>query len=785
MHATSKLPKPHLRIAMRGVPSILGWLLACALLATLAPAQETTETGRTRIDSNEVSRQAKHLFDKALELLDYKQHERGLAMLNTVVRDNPGTTIAYQAHLEMGKHFLSQRKNKDALDHFLLLTRVLTPAPGEQLSKSNEALYHEALFQAGFTQYQSGQYAACFPLFRRLTEVAGRTKWANMAYFYIGMSHYNLKNWNKAIDSLSLVGTEVDESGNSQTEDLGRIEIGQRFYAKIQDADIPILRKLDIPVTAEVRVSSGDREVITGVPVPGKANEMLASAPTTLGEAKPNDGVIQILGGDTLTVTYIDDSTAEGKKGVKRTGQVRAVSTGTVGFYLGDRSTPAYIAYPGQPQVIVLRDADLDRSPQAETQTVTVVSRYKVEAGNGPETDDLLDIFTLDDREEDVWKERDRITVTLTETGETPSIRSGEFVGKITLKPVIQGVDPDPTDDTLTCDELDELLVSYTDEVHLYGDEPREVESTVRVSGSINSGVTADQYVVFEELLKARKGSVEAEALVGLGRIYKDMGLDQRASIRAEEALEKVNAIILNRNELPGNLIEHAFQLKWESELLRDDFDSAAATCLAFNRLYPESVLADQALMTLGRSLTDKGDYAQAVEIYGKVLALQNPISAAEAQFRIGVAFQTRAEKLIEAGDDHNSKWGEAGLNKMTALQNRMSPAIQAYRRTYETYPESSYAAESLGRVVRYYVDTENFAQAADLLENVFADYPDAAFLDEMLLLWANIGFRMGDNETAIAKLRQLIFDYPSSPFVAEARQKLAGLEAESERTPE
>ena len=70
--------------------------------------------------------------------------------------------------------------------------------------------------------------------------------------------------------------------------------------------------------------------------------------------AKPNDGVLQMVGGDTLEVTYVDDSTLDGKKGVPRTGKVRAVSTGTVGFFLGDHSTPAYIAYPGQPQV---RDA--------------------------------------------------------------------------------------------------------------------------------------------------------------------------------------------------------------------------------------------------------------------------------------------------------------------------------------------------------------------------------------------------------------------------------------------
>jgi hypothetical protein len=410
---------------------------------------ERYETQHEHID-----RQAKHLYDKAVELMEYKQYERGLAMLNTVVRDNQGTMLAHMAHMTMGKHFLDQRKNKEALGHFLLLTRLLAPVPGEKQPQDEEALYHEALFQAGFSHYQAGQYAAGFPLFRRLTEVAGRTKWANMAYFYIGMSHYNLKNWNKAIDSLSLVGTEVEEAGSSAGDQLGRIEIGQRFYSKIEDADVPIMRKLGVPVTASVKVSSGDAETITGVPVPGKKHEMLASAPTALGDPKPNDGVIQMVGGDTLTVTYVDDSTLDGRKGVERTGKVRAVSTGTVGFFLGDHSTPAYIAYPGQPQVLMLRDADLDKSPQAESVTLTVTSRFKVEAKEAAESDDMLDIFALEDEDEEVWKDRDSITVTLVEKGDGPQIRTGEFLGRIELAPVENGTAANPADAVLHCDEL-------------------------------------------------------------------------------------------------------------------------------------------------------------------------------------------------------------------------------------------------------------------------------------------------------------------------------------------
>ena len=737
--------------------------------------QEGERLERSRL-SSDIDLRTKRLYDQAIELMEYKQYDRGLEMLGSIVRDHQGTMLAHMAHMAIGKHYLEQRKHKECLSHFMLLTRLLAPVDGETQKPEEIELYNESLFQAGLANYQSGQYSAGFPLFRRLTEVAGKTKWANMAYFYIGMSHYKLENWNKAIDSLSLVGTEVSDDGKNTKDkenELGRIEIGQRFYAKIEDADIPIMRKLGQPIEAFVEVSSGDREKIVGAPVPGKKLEMLASAPTELGSPIQNDGKIQLIGGDILTVTYMDDSTLAGEKGVSRKGKVRAVSTGTVGFYLGDYSTPAYIAYPGQPQVVMLRDADLDKTPRAETVSLTISSRFKVEAKEAAKTDDLLDIFALEDEEQDAWKERDRITITLEErlqAGSTStSIRTGIFAGKIKLEPVREGVEPESDD-----------AILHTDEVHLYGNDPRESDSRIKVSGSVNSGVTADQYVVYEELLKARKASVEAEALIGLGEIYKDMGLDQRATLRAKEALSKVDPIIINRKKLPSNIVENAFRLKWEGELIKDDFTAATTTCLAFNRLYPESVLADVALMTLGRSLVDRGDFEQAVSVYGRVLQLENPISGTEAQFRIGEALQKQAQDEIESEDAHNSKWGKAGLSKATALQNAMGGAIAAYRKTYQNYPESSFAADALGRVVRHYVDTEAFAQAADLLESVFNEYPDAEFLDEMLMLWAKVAYRMGDLAMAQTKLRQLIFDYPTSSQAGEARKMLSGLESES-----
>lgn len=764
------------RADFSAVVVVLGLMLTLVISPMTVTAQDDVADDDTaRRAAMEVDRRAKHLFDKAMELMEYKQYERGLAMLDTVIRDNPDNILGYQAHLAKGKHFLEEHKNEEALSHFLLLTRLLAPAPGESQSPQESELYREALFQAGYGYYQSGQYTAAFPMFRRLTEVAEKSDWANKAYYYIGMSHYNLKNWNKAIDALSLVGTEIETEG----EDIGRIEIGQRFYAKITDADIPVLRKIGKDVKAEVVVSSGDREVLIGVPTTGKDNEALTSAPTEIGQAKPNDGVLQMVGGDTLTVRYIDDSTLEGEKDVSREGKVKAVSTGTVGFYLGDYATPAYIAFPGQPQAILLRDADLDTSPKREKVTVNVRSLYKVDASEAAEEDaqDVLDIFDIDQNEQDVWRERDSITLTLEERGDGPSIRSGVFIGKAQLAPLGQAT-PDPNDDILHTDELDELEVSYTDDVHLYGEEPRTTTSRVKVSGSVNAGVTADQFVVFEAVLRARKNAVEAEALKGLGMIYKDMGLDERATERANEALKKVDSIIIDRDKITSDLLERAFQLKWESEILKEDFAAATATCEAFNRLYPQSVLADQALMALSQALANEGKYTEAVESYRRVLALQNPVSAAEAQFRIGEVLQQQVEDRFE--DEHNSRWTEVGLSAKTAKQKAMGSAINAYRQTYQAYPESPFAAQALQQVIQFYVETEDFAQASDLLEQVFADFPDAAFLDEMLLHWAQVAYRMGDRQVAQAKLQQLIFDYPSSEHVGEARKKLAALKAGS-----
>ena len=59
-------------------------------------------------------------------------------------------------------------------------------------------------------------------------------------------------------------------------------------------------------------------------------------------------------------------------------------------------------------------------------------------------------------------------------------------------------------------------------------------------------------------------------------------------------------------------------------------------------------------------------------------------------------------------------------------------------------------------------------------MQQVFTDYPDAEFLDSMLLKWAIASYQLGDLQTSLAKCEQLLSDYPNS----EATRKSAAIKA-------
>ena len=238
------------------------------------------------------------------------------------------------------------------------------------------------------------------------------------------------------------------------------------------------------------------------------------------------------------------------------------------------------------------------------------------------------------------------------------------------------------------------------------------------------------------------------------------MGLTKGAREKAAEGIDRTESVIRTRESIPAALKQEAFKTKWELHLECDDMAAALATCNMFGRLYPNSPIVDQALMGIGNVRMANNNFTEAIGVYRQVLGLRTSESKGEAQFRIAQAI----EKMSVS-----RKMG-------TCIP---VEAIQEYKLCAERYPESPFAGDALARLVDYYVDQNDLGQATSLLEQTFQDYPDAVFLDSMLLKWVLVSYRQGDYPKALAKCNQLIFSYPDSPHAAKAKQILPKIEAQ------
>lgn len=752
------------RIVCVGV--LLGMLVTGIGAATTARAQEREADAAPRRARPMLDRTGRRLLEQGIMFLETRQYDRGEQMLESVIRDYPDSLLRHMAHMALAEHFRERQRPEDALAHLRQVTRFLEPRQGREVDGEGLALYVESLFRTGVVYYETGRYGEAFPFFRRITAEYPQSPWSNKAYYHIGMAHYRMRNWSRAVDALQLVGTFSDPDAPA----AAYVEAGHRFYVKIHDADFPILTRLGEEVTVEVWTDGGDRETIRCIPLVGDPETYIGSIPTTTGVARPGNDTLEVRGGDTIHVRYVDANTRDGARNVPREAGVRVVSTATLGLYRGDLETWSTGAHLGQEQHILLRDADLDISDAADTATVTVRTRYMAERdpeameegdGGGDTYGDGLEAFMEADAE---WVVRDEITVTLLEQGEAP-VRTGRFAGTVLLVPDTDAAAARSHPHRLLAAEGDELQVVYIDERHIGGEVPRQVVATLPVAGEIESQPRATQYVVFDPVLRAEKNLVEGRAFLELARIFLDMGLRGGARRRADEGLGLVDEVIRSDAPIPRHLREEAFELKWELEIAKEAYDAATATCRTFARMYPDSVRVDAALMRIGRILAEAGEYREAVATYEQVLALENPLSAPEARFWIA---EVSARQDAEAA--HARGEADAPLSARALMQ---------YTQVFERYPESHVAGKALEKVIGFYIDTGDYPRANELLARVFAEYPDADFLDRMLLRWAVVSFRMGDLAGARSRCRRLLTEYPGSPLTQQARTMLSRMETQ------
>ncbi|MFW5682478.1 MAG: tetratricopeptide repeat protein [Phycisphaeraceae bacterium] len=723
--------------AARHAVLTLAFLLGVACLSpgTSVLAQEDDNDE----DSGQASRaqmefQAKQMVDRGVELLEQAQADRGEKVLRSVPRMFPKARARFEAHLVLGKHLLENNELDLAAKQF--------EAARESEDDDEKA---QALYQLGICHYEQSNFDRAFMSLRQVTEEFPWSVYANEAYYYIGQCHFQLGRWAKAVEALELVGTSVPPS----TEGEMKIETGQRLFVKVRDRDLVVLQKLGGDVDVVVESDHGDREKVRLAAMGDDGEHYIGSIESVLGAAEPGDGVLQVIGNDRVTVTYVDEKTRSGTANRRLVAENQLVSTAAIGFTDGAYREYTRGVFADSEAFLRVKDLDHDRSAQRDSVPVRVYTQYKVQRDE-QQAEEQLDFVQ---QPEARWETRDTLEVTLTES----EPHSGVFVGTVIPSVVTEEADIDLNDDTLSAMRDDRIVMEYLDDDHMKGDASRTVTAHAKLLTGNIQDVKIEHRVVESVDLKARKNLIEAKIHLKLGRIFKEVGLDDTASEKADIGLERVEQVLRlsTKASLDREVVEESFNVKWDLLLVQDKLREAIAVCQTLTELFPDSTLVDRALLDIGKAKMQGGEGREAMNVFNAILRLPQSTLKPEALFLIAEVREQSARATAQQRETEPD----------------LSQAMMAYQRVAETYPDSEFAGKSLEKIADYYIETRDYARAVQLMEGVFIDYPDASFLDTMLMKWVQASYRMGDLSTAKAKCDQLLSEFPSSQWASKAKE--------------
>jgi tetratricopeptide (TPR) repeat protein len=721
------------------VPALLAsaWLLFAPPGAEAARAPvRSREEGGADATRAQTDYKAHDMLKRGTAFLEQKQEERGLKMLTSIPRMFPESQVRFQAHLTVGKHFAAKREYDKAIQQF----RHVSAAEDDELRA-------EGLYQIGLCHYNMNSYDKAFVALRKVTNEYPGGVFANEAYYYIGQCHFKLGRWAKAVEALKMVGTSVGEEREPRLA-----EGGQRLFVKILDKDLVVLQAGVGKLVVEMETAGGDKERAEMGPLGRQGDYYIGSVQTAPGPAQPGDGVLQFRGLELVTISYLDENTSSGKRKVARHQQVKLVSTAAAGFTDGAYREYVKGVFADSDCFVRVKDLDRNATGQPDAVAVRILTRYELEDGEDERLGRGID---LDDTDEKTWQVRDTVQVRLVEDGPD----TGVFVGSIAPKMAAGDDVVDQSDNVLLAAQGDEIVLEYRDGHHMRPEEDRLVEYRAKVLVGEIQDVKIIHRVVDSVDLKARKNLIEAKIYLRLGQIFKDVGLVAKAGEKADLGLERVERVISTsmKASLERETVEEAFMVKWELLLVKDKLNEAIRVCKTLTRLFPDSALVDRALIKIAQAKMKGENPAEAIPILTGILQLDSSDLKPEAQYSIAQVY----EKMADSGKGRTD----------------LSRALLAYQKCAEVYPDSAFAGESLEKIVNFYITAEDYGRAVELMERVFMDYPDASFLDAMLLKWVIASYRMGSYDTAYSKASQLLAEFPNSKYASKAQKFLEVIE--------
>ncbi|MDA1051824.1 MAG: tetratricopeptide repeat protein [Planctomycetota bacterium] len=766
-------------------------LFAIVAVGTLVPpvqAQDDAASSPARGSLIE-DRAAHKLVEAGDARLEADEPAKAVEVWQSVIERYPTSRVRFLAHMRLGNYFLERdRAFEKARVQF---ESVVTEENREEEQRA------EATLKMGVCFYEARNFGKSFQVMRDVIEKFPVSQHVNQAYYYIGLGHFQLGHYSRAIAALEKVGTAL--SGEDQQ--VHKVEAGKRLFIKIEDADLAALESGEA-VKVECQAASGDKEIVDCFPVGRNVRIVLGSITTQLGRPRPGNGSLEVKGDDQVSVTYIDQHTADKQFDRKLLHEVTVVGDGIVSITDGAFSETLQGVVLGKTVNIQTSDPDRDLTDEADQLSAFVeVYRAKTDeeleaeaiaavnaAGGavanatpvpGDEEAKEIDRFKLVDRAEVRFVEAlvesqaaslDGAAIPVDATATTDadpaaatvpaavgagepadtSVHSGIFRASIQLARADEAI---TGDDTLQALPGDIVRVVYQDDKNTT-DSSREVRVDAKCIEGNLGGVRVTRSQIADRELRVKTRLKTADALTNIGNRYKEFGLKDNARGKYDQALVLCEEIMTEARQLGGRLLEETYVQLWQIYFEMDRLELAAAMAEQLQREFPNSGFVDDALLQLAEVARKQGDLNRAIGVYSRLVNMQTSQLRGEAQFGIAECYGAMADATTGP--------------QATQLYDR---AFQEYKKVFDQFPESGRVGEAVAQMANYYYRQQDYARAVDTFETVLTNYPDAKFLDVILFNYGRCLYRMDRKGEARRRFDQLIADYPESTLAADAKK--------------
>ena len=773
------------------IPALCAFLVSLSLFGPSAAQAQGPLRGSIIED-----RAARKLMEAGDARYEADEASKAVEIWQSVLERYPTSRVRFEAHIRLGNYFLERDRAYDK-------ARVQFEEVASEDNRDEEQRA-EATLKMGICFYEARNFGKCFSVMRDVIEHFPVSKQVNQAYYYIGLGHFQLGHYSRAIDALEKVGTSM----GADDEQLLKVEAGKRLFVKIEDADLAALEP-GTPVTVQCEATSGDIEMLKCFSVGRNVRIVLGSIPTSLGSPQKGNGRLEVKGDDTVKVVYIDQHTADKQFDRKVLHEVTVVGNGIVSVTDGAFAETLQGVVLGKTVNLQAIDADRDLTDDADQVNVTVeLLRAKTDEEIEQETIALLgaDDADADDEEElkiDRFKKIDEIKLTLTEAivetirpvdevapaGDSPvesqtapdttetapattegtategdenavavdagpanpdAIHSGVFR---TTFPLTRAEEVVANDDALQALPGDVVRFVYQDERNTR-DEPQVVKFEVKCIEGNLGGVRVTRTQISDRELRVQTKLKTAHALTNIANRYKEFGLKKNADAKYESALTLCEEIMTEARQLGGRLLEETYVQLWKIYFEMDRLELAAAMAQRLQREFPNSGFVDDALLQLADVAVQQGNLNRAIGIYNRLVNMQTSQLRGEAQFGVAECYEKMADATTDA--------------RATQLYDR---AFQEYKKVFDQFPDSGRVGEAVARMANHYYRQKDYSRAVDTFETVLANHPDAKFLDVILFNYGRCLYRMNKRADARSRFDQLIGDYPESALASDARK--------------